>query len=343
MSTTLTLIQPDDWHCHLRDDVYLARTVADTARQFKRAIVMPNLNPPVTSVEAVIAYKNRIEKNIPKGCDFTPLMTLYLTEHLLPEVIAAAATRITACKYYPAGATTHSDAGISNIKKMGAVLDQMQSLDIPLCVHGESIDKNADIFDREKLFLEELVMLQKNFPRLRIILEHVSTKIAVEFIAENTGKIAATITPHHLHYNRNDLFDQGIRPHYFCLPILKRLDDQKALIKAAISGDPRFFLGTDSAPHAQEKKESACGCAGIYSAHAALSFYADIFEKNNALNKLENFASVFGAEFYQLPVNSNKITLIKKPYKIAEKLSFGDTVLIPMKAGETLSWQIQSA
>lgn len=340
---TISLIKPDDWHCHLRDDVFLARTVSDTAQQFKRAIIMPNLTPPITTIDQARDYKNRIIKNIPAGCDFQPLMTLYLTENLSPEIIADAkkSNIIFACKYYPAGATTHSADGIANIKKIFPLLEQMQSCDLPLCIHGESIAIGADIFDREKLFLTELKLIVKNFPQLRMILEHISTKAAVDFIIDAPKNIAATITPHHLHYNRNDLFHHGIRPHYFCMPILKRVEDQQALIYAAISGNPKFFLGTDSAPHAQAKKESACGCAGIYSAHAALAFYAEIFEKNNALDKLENFASVFGAEFYQLPINKNKIMLIKKPHKIPEKLPFGGTHLIPMKAGETVSWQIQ--
>ena len=338
---SITLIQPDDWHCHLRDDDYLKRTVSDTARQFNRAIVMPNLNPPITSIEAALAYKNRIEKHIPADVKFTPLMTLYLTESLSPEIIKQASGIITACKYYPAGATTNASAGIHDVKKIYPLLEQMQSVDMPLCIHGESIEKNSDIFDREKLFLNTLHQLQNDFPKLRIILEHISTKAAVDFILGAPKNTAATITPHHLYYNRNDLFDHGIRPHYYCMPILKRSEDQQALIQAAISGNPQFFLGTDSAPHTQEKKESNCGCAGIYSAHAAIEFYAEIFEKYDALNKLEKFSSVFGAEFYQLPINKNKINLMRTPYKIAETLSFGDTHLIPMKAGETVSWKMQ--
>jgi len=338
---SITLTQPDDWHCHLRDDAYLARTVADTALQFKRALVMPNLHPPITTLDQAAAYKKRIEKNIPANIDFQPLMTLYLTESMSPDIISKAFGVITACKYYPAGATTHSDSGVHHIKKIYPLLDQMQSVDMPLCVHGESIDPTVDIFDREKIFLTDLQTVQNDFPKLRIILEHVSTKAAVDFILQASKNIAATITPHHLHYNRNDLFHHGIRPHYFCMPILKRADDQRALIQAAISGNPKFFLGTDSAPHAVEKKESSCGCAGIYSAHAALAFYVDIFEKHHALDKFEKFSSVFGAEFYKLPINKNKITLIKKPLRIAETLPFGDSVVIPMMAGEILPWQIQ--
>src|SRR3990167_643515 len=335
---TITLIQPDDWHCHLRDNVYLSRTVSDTAMQFKRAIVMPNLSSPVTTITAANAYKNRIEKHIPAGYDFLPLMTLYLTESMSPEIINAAKGIITACKYYPAAATTHAKAGIDDVKKIYPLLEQMQSSNMPLCIHGESINKNADIFDREKLFLTEtLNNIISDFPKLRVILEHISTKAAVDFILQAPQNIAATITPHHLHYNRNDLLRHGIHPHYYCLPILKRIEDQQALIQAAISGNPKFFLGTDSAPHSVEKKESACGCAGIYSAHAALGLYADIFEKYHALDRLEKFASIAGAEFYQLPINKNNIILEKTPYKIAEKLSFGHTQLIPMKAGETVS------
>lgn len=338
----ITITQPDDWHCHLRDEMYLNRTVTDTASQFKRAIVMPNLKSPITTINQARDYKNRIMREIPKDLDFQPLMTLYLTEGLSPTLISDAKKSgiIFACKYYPAGATTHAAAGISDVKHIFNLLEEMQSVDLPLCIHGESIAKNVDIFDRETLFLEELNSIIKKFPKLRIILEHISTTAAVNFILDAPKNVAATITPHHLHYNRNDLFHHGIRPHYFCMPILKRVDDQNALIQAAISGNPKFFLGTDSAPHAQEKKESACGCAGIYSAHAAMAFYAEIFEQHHALNQLENFASVFGAEFYQLPINKNKITLIKSPHTIPESLPFGDTQLIPMKAGETLFWQI---
>jgi dihydroorotase len=332
----MTIIRPDDWHCHLRDDVYLDRTVSDTAQQFARALVMPNLLPPVTSVEAASHYRDRIMQHAPKN--FTPLMTLYLTESLSPHIIHEAKHTITACKYYPAGATTNAEAGVRDLKNIYPILDIMQATDMPLCVHGEVI--NADIFDREKCFLAELKKVLHDFPKLRVVLEHISTAAAVEFILAAPNTVAATITPHHLHYNRNDLFDHGIRPHYYCLPILKRVDDQKALIQAAISGNPKFFLGTDSAPHASQKKESACGCAGIYSAHAAMSFYAEIFDTHNALDRLENFASVYGATFYQHPINQDHITLIKKPLKIAEKLVFGDTLLTPMKAGETVPWQI---
>ena len=338
------LIQPDDWHCHLRDDLYLERTVTDIAKQFKRAIVMPNLKLPITTIDQARKYRERILQQVPKNTDFQPLMTLYLTETMSPDIFHEAKKSgvITACKYYPAGATTHAENGIASIEKIFPLLDTMQSVDLPLCIHGESITPGVDIFDREKQFLDEsLKRIIHHFPKLRVILEHISTKAAVDFICNTPKNIAATITPHHLHYNRNDLFHHGIHPHLFCMPILKRTHDQHALIQAAISGNPKFFLGTDSAPHTQESKESSCGCAGLYSAHAAIELYADIFEKNNALTKLENFASLYGAEFYQLPVNKNKITLVRKPYKIADKLSFGETHLIPMKAGEMVSWQIQ--
>src|SRR3989338_8127857 len=337
---TLTITQPDDWHCHLRDDVYLARTVIDTAKRFARAIIMPNLKSPIVTVAEAIRYRDRILKQAPTT--FTPLMTLYLTENMSPDVIIEAKRSgvITACKYYPAGATTHSDAGITNLKAIYPLLAQMQAVDLPLCIHGESIAKTADIFERETLFLNELKTLLKDFPKLRVILEHISTKAAVDFISQASDHVGATITPHHLHFNRNDLFADGIRPHYFCSPILKSREDQNALIQAATSGNPKFFLGTDSAPHTKTNKESACGCAGIYSAHAAIEFYAEIFEKNDALNKLENFASYFGAQFYQLPNNKNTMTLIKKPWEIPTQLSFGQDVVIPMKAGETLAWQI---
>lgn len=339
----LVITQPDDWHCHLRDGDYLARTVADTALQFQRAIVMPNLKPPITTVLDATHYQQRIQQHIPKHLHFEPLMTLYLTESVSPDEITAAkkSNSVFACKYYPAGATTNSHAGIQSLKNIYPILEQMQFVDLPLCIHGESITPHADVFDREKLFLEEtLKKIVNDFPKLRIILEHISTKAAVEFVLHAPNTVAATITPHHLHYNRNDLFHHGIHPHYYCLPILKRKEDQDALIEAAISGNPKFFLGTDSAPHTQETKENACGCAGIYSAHAALGLYAEIFEQHHALPRFEKFASVFGAEFYQLPINKNKITLIKNPYTVPHALSFGKTQLIPMKSGETVQWQI---
>lgn len=342
----LIITQPDDWHCHLRDDIYLARTVADTAQQFQRAIVMPNLKPPITTVLEATQYQQRIQHHIPSHLHFEPLMTLYLTEQLLPDEITKAkqSNVVFACKYYPAGATTNSAAGIQSLKNIYPLLEQMQLMDLPLCIHGESIAPHADVFDREKLFLEEtLKKIVTDFPTLRIILEHISTKAAVEFVMQAPKQVAATITPHHLHYNRNDIFQHGIRPHYYCLPILKRKEDQAALIEAAISGNPKFFLGTDSAPHAQNAKENACGCAGIYSAHAAVGLYAEIFEKHHALPRFEKFASVFGAQFYQLPINQNKITLIKKPYTVPQTVSFGTTQLIPMKSGETVAWQIQTS
>jgi len=341
---TIELIQPDDWHCHLRDGDYLHRTVADIATQFHRAIVMPNLSKPITNVADAKAYQQRILSHIPAGNTFKPLMTLYLTESTTPSIIedAAASDHVYACKLYPAGATTNAQSGVADLATLYPVFETMEMTGLPLLIHGESIDPQADIFDREKLFIEQqLQPLVKKFPNLRVVLEHISTKTAVEFIEASSKNVAATITAHHLLYNRNVIFKGGIKPHYYCLPILKRHKDQQALRKAATSGNPKFFLGTDSAPHAQDKKENHCGCAGIYTAHAALAFYAEVFEQEHALDKLESFASRFGPEFYDLPVNKNKITLIKKTVHIPNNLSFGKTVLIPLRAGETVDWQIQ--
>ncbi|EKD91658.1 MAG: hypothetical protein ACD_29C00461G0005 [uncultured bacterium] len=339
----LAIRQPDDFHCHFRDHAFLVRTVHDSAKQFARAIAMPNLKSPIASITMAADYQNRIIQAIPANLNFKPLMTLYLSESISPDLISEAKKSgiIFAAKLYPAGVTTNSDFGISNLKHIYNLFEQMEECDLPLCVHGESIDKTTDIFDREKLFLSEnLAPLLKNFPKLRIILEHISTKEAVEFVKSSSKNLSATITPHHLHYNRNDLLYGGVRPHYFCMPILKRESDRQALIQAVISGNPKFFLGTDSAPHEKNKKESACGCAGIYSTYNALALYAEIFEQCDALDKLENFASVYGAEFYQLDLNKQEVVLMKKSEKIPNNLSFGDTVVVPMKAGENISWQI---
>ncbi len=339
----LEIRQPDDFHCHLRDNEFLARTVSDTAKQFARAVVMPNLKPPVTTIQMAKEYQARILKNIPDSSNFKALMTLYLTETMSPDLMAEAKKSdvIIAAKLYPAGITTNSDSGIVDLKNCYPLFEAMQTNNLPLCIHGESITKEIDIFDREKLFLiETLYALLKNFPKLRIVLEHISTKAAVDFVRAAPKNVAATITPHHLYYNRNDLFHHGIHPHYFCMPILKREQDQQALIEAAISGDSRFFLGTDSAPHEKNKKENECGCAGIYSAHNAIGLYAELFDQQQALDKLENFASVFGAEFYQLPLNQNRITLTNQMQTVPASLSFGNSVVVPMKAGETISWQI---
>ncbi|WP_264774168.1 dihydroorotase [Coxiella burnetii] len=341
----ITLIRPDDWHCHLRDGSYLPRTVADIAAQFNRAIVMPNLVPPITTVQQAKAYYDRIKAHVPKSSNFEPLMTLYLTESTPQQEIKAAQQSgiIVACKLYPAGATTHSQAGVKDLKAIYPLLETMQSVDLPLLIHGEVVDYAVDIFDREAVFIErELLPLVETFPQLRIVFEHISTKIAVDFVLEAPSKLGATITPHHLLFNRNDLLSGSIRPHYYCLPILKTSEDQMALIQAATSGNPKFFLGTDSAPHSQTKKQSICGSAGIYNAPAAIALYAEIFASQNALDKLEGFASRFGAEFYGLPLNNSQITLIHQPWQVAESLPFGNELVVPLFAGQTLQWQIKS-
>lgn len=339
----ITIIQPDDWHCHFRDGEFLLRTVSDCAQRFKRSVIMPNLIPPVTSLGIAENYLTRIQKNIPKDKIFEALMTLYLTDNTSREDIFAAKNSgiVVAAKLYPAGATTHSAAGVTNIKQIYPALAAMQECGLILCVHGEVVG-DVDIFEREGLFIDQtLSALLRDFPKLKIVLEHISTKKAVEFVKNAPANLGATITPHHLLLNRNDLLAGGIKPHYYCLPILKTREDQAALISAATSGNPKFFLGTDSAPHAKNKKEHCCGCAGIYSSNNALEIYAEIFEKNNALDKLENFAAVFGAQFYGFPINQNTITLVKKPWRVPNELSFGNEVVVPLMAGEELEWQIK--
>lgn len=340
----ITLIQPDDWHCHLRDNEFLTRTVADTARRFARAIVMPNLSPPVTSMQQMSAYRQRIIENIPEGFHFTPLMTLYLTESMSTDEISVAKKSgvIYAAKLYPAGATTHSQAGVGKLTNIYSLFERMQEVDLPLLIHGESTDLKVDIFDREKCFIEkELAQLIKSFPKLRIVLEHISTQEAVEFIRSSPANIAATITAHHLWYNRNALLNGGLKPHYYCMPILKTERDRQALLAAAVSGHSQFFLGTDSAPHPRSQKESACGCAGIYSAPAAIELYTQIFAEQGALNQLEKFASINGPHFYGLPINTKKMTLVQKSWQIPSQLTFGNTEVTPMCAGESLKWQIE--
>jgi dihydroorotase len=339
----ITFIAPDDWHCHFRDDNFLARTVKDTASRFQRAIIMPNLVPPINTVIAAKAYRQRIEQHIPAENPFKPLMTLYLTDDMTAEEICNGKTsgEIAACKLYPAGATTHSAAGVSNLKGIYPLLETMQSVDLPLLIHGEVVNPEIDVFDREAVFIDTLLApLVKDFPNLRIVLEHISTKRAVEFVSESPSNVAATITPQHISISRNDLLVGGIRPHLYCLPIVKKQIDKEALVKAATSGNPKFFLGTDSAPHSQSSKESHCGCAGIYTSHAAIEIYASLFEQHNSLDKLEGFASQFGPRFYHLPENKTTITLIKKPWKIPGTLSFGDTTLVPFLAEQTVNWQI---
>ena len=340
----ITIIQPDDWHCHLRDYPYLERTVTDIALQFGKAIIMPNLIPPVTTVAQAKSYYERIKQHIPANSNFTPLMTLYLTDTLSPKEIKAAkqSNFIIACKLYPSGITTNSQEGIKSLQKIYSIIEVIQSINLPLLIHGEAIDSTIDIFDREAIFIEqELIPLIKYFPNLRIVLEHISTKIAVDFITETmVPTLAATITPHHLWLTRDYLLRDGLHPHYYCLPLLKTGTDRAALIKAVTSGNPKFFLGTDSAPHPKTKKESACGAAGIYSAPVAIEIYTELFDRCNALDKLEGFASRFGAQFYGLPLNTKKITLVKKDWQVAQFLSFGLDTVVPLLAGETLNWQI---
>ncbi len=304
---------------------------------------MPNLKPPITTVKQALAYRNRISSAIPEGNNFQALMTLYLTDQLTPEELRYARQQgcVQAIKFYPAGATTNSESGVSELKSVYPCLEAMVELDLPLLVHGEVTDAGVDIFDREKIFIESVLEpLISSFPNLRIVLEHISTQDAVEFVKQQADNIAATITPHHLMFNRNNLLAGGIRPHFYCLPVLKRETHQQALLAAATSGNPKFFLGTDSAPHSIDTKENCCGCAGIYSAHAALEFYAEIFEKQGALDKLEGFASFFGADFYRLPRNKTRVTLRKTENTVPSQFEFGGGSLVPMRAGESISWRV---
>ena len=342
--TTLQITRPDDWHVHLRDGDALKHTTADMARYFGRAIVMPNLTPPVTTVEQALSYRERIlsaMNGLPR--QFEPLMVLYLTDNTIPSDIeqAAASPYIHAAKLYPAGATTNSDAGVTSIEKLSPVLETMQSCGLPLLVHGEVTDHDIDIFDRERVFIDRYLRpISERYTSLKIVLEHITTADAVEFVSTAGDNVAATITAHHLLYNRNDMLVGGIRPHLFCLPILKRNKHQQALMAAAISGNKKFFLGTDSAPHARNKKEAACGCAGCYTANAAIELYTEAFEQASALDKLEGFASHYGPDFYGLPRNSDSITLTRQPHTIPEQLALGSDTLQPLAAGETLSWQV---
>ncbi|MDO6487040.1 dihydroorotase [Colwellia sp. 6_MG-2023] len=340
---TLTITRPDDWHVHLRDGLVLKNTVADISRYFARAIVMPNLVPPVTDTKLAKSYHDRIMA-VAANDNFKPLMVLYLTDQTSAQDIIEAKESglVFAAKLYPAGATTNSSSGVTDIAKMADVFAAMQSVGMPLLIHGEVTDCNIDIFDREQVFIDTILSpLVANYPNLKVVLEHITTKNAVDFVKSASNNVAATITVHHLLYNRNDMLVGGIRPHYFCLPILKRNIHQQALIEAATSGSAKFFLGTDSAPHAQHAKESACGCAGVYSAHAAIELYAEVFEQENALDKLEAFASLNGPEFYQLPINTDKITLVKKSWKVPATMSFGDDVVVPVRADDDILWQVK--
>ena len=346
--TQIELIQPDDWHLHIRDGEVMKDVLADTARQFARAIIMPNLKPPVTTVDLANAYRARIEGQLKAlGMNsFTPLMTLYLTDNTsADEVRKAKAEGIAAFKLYPAGATTNSDAGVSDLKHCYGALEVMQSVGMPLLVHGEVTSSEIDIFDREAVFIDQVLEpLRKKFPELKIVFEHITTLQAAHYVrdAATAGKntIGATITPQHLLMNRNAIFAGGIRPHNYCLPVLKREEHRIALLEAATSGNPRFFLGTDSAPHAKGAKETACGCAGCYSAFNALGLYAEAFESVGKLDKLEGFASFFGPDFYALPRNTKKITLVKQAQSIPNELPLGDATIVPLRAGETIAWSL---
>jgi dihydroorotase len=339
----LTLTRPDDWHLHLRDGALMQSVVQDTARQFARAIVMPNLRPPVTTTAQALAYRTRILEALPAGTRFEPLMTLYLTDNTTAEEIRRArqSGMVHAVKLYPAGATTNSDAGVTDLRKTYPALEEMQRCGMPLLVHGEATDPDVDVFDREAVFIARtMIPLLRDLPQLRVVFEHITTRDAVQFVLGAPQHIAATITVHHLLYNRNAMFKGGMRPHYFCLPVLKREVHREALGKAASSGDPKFFLGTDSAPHAQHTKENACGCAGIYTAHAAIELYAEAFERLGALDKLEGFASFFGADYYRLPRNAGRITLRKESWRVPDSLAFGEHKLVPLRAGEDVTWKI---
>ena len=339
---SLTITRPDDWHVHLRDGEVLKNTVSDISRYFGRAIIMPNLVPPVTDAKLAKNYFDRIMAAQPKD-HFKPLMVLYLTDQTTAQDITDAKESgiVYAAKLYPAGATTNSSSGVTDVANLTTVFAAMQSVSMPLLIHGEVTDNEIDIFDREQVFIDTILKpLVANYPNLKIVLEHITTKNAVDFVQQASDNVAATITVHHLLYNRNDMLVGGIRPHYFCLPILKRNIHQKALIAAATSGNEKFFLGTDSAPHAQQAKESSCGCAGVYSAHAALELYAEVFEQEQALDKLEAFASINGPTFYQLPVNEDKITLVKQSWKVPATLSFGDNLVVPVRADDEIHWQV---
>ncbi|NOU50659.1 dihydroorotase [Pseudoalteromonas sp. JBTF-M23] len=338
----LTITRPDDWHVHLRDGVQLKDTVRDISRYMGRAIIMPNLVPPATCTDTALAYRDRILAAKPQG-NFEPLMVLYLTDKTTPEEIkkAKASGHIVAAKLYPAGATTNSDSGVTDIENIFPALEAMQEVGMLLLVHGEVTDSAIDIFDREKVFIEtKLVKIVESFPGLKIVLEHITTKDAVEFVNNASDNVAATITAHHLLYNRNHMLAGGIRPHYYCLPILKRNIHQQALIEAATSGSKKFFLGTDSAPHAKDKKEAACGCAGAYTAHAPLELYAEAFEEANALDKLEGFASHFGPDFYGLPRNVDTVTLKRQSWDVPQSYPLGDSHVVPIKAGAQIDWSV---
>lgn len=343
MQNSLTLTRPDDWHLHVRDGAAMASVLPATARQFARAIIMPNLRPPVTTAAQAVAYRERIVAALPKGLDFQPLMTLYLTDNTPPaEAAAAQAAGVVAFKLYPAGATTNSDSGVTDLRKTYRTLEALQAQGLVLCIHAEVTDADVDVFDREAVFIDRhLIPLRRDFPELKIVFEHITTKDAAQFVQSGDRFVAATLTPQHLLYNRNALFTGGLRPHFYCLPVLKREEHRLALLAAATSGSPKFFLGTDSAPHAAALKEHASGCAGCYTAPCALELYAQAFEAAGALDRLEAFASFHGPDFYGLPRNTGVVTLRREPWTVPETLPFADTVIKPLCGGQTLEWKLQ--
>lgn len=339
----LTLTRPDDWHLHLRDGPAMASVLPHSAARFARAIVMPNLKPPVTTTEQALAYRERILAALPEGARFDPLMTIYLTDHLAPREIrrAQASGVVFAAKLYPAGATTHSDSAVTRLERVYPVLEAMQAVDMPLLVHAEVTDAGVDIFDRERAFIDRgLSRIVEDFPQLRVVFEHITTRDAVEFVLRASDRVGATITAHHLLYNRNAMLAGGIRPHYYCLPVLKREEHRRALVQAATGADPRFFLGTDSAPHPVAAKECACGCAGTYTAFAAIELYAEVFERAGTLERLEGFAAFRGADFYRLPRNREQIRLIKRPWSAPAWYDFGEGRVVPLRAGEPIGWRL---
>ncbi len=344
MPDTLTLTRPDDWHVHFRDGESMRSVVGATARQFGRAIVMPNLKAPVVTTALAQAYRDRILAALPAGSAFEPLMTLYLTDNTSPDEIARAKASgfVKAVKYYPAGATTNSDSGVTDIRRCDAVFEAMAAHGMPLLLHGEVTDPAVDVFDREAVFIETILRpLVRRFPKLRVVLEHITTGEAALFVSSAPENVAATITAHHLLLNRNALFAGGMRPHHYCLPVPKREPHRLALVQAAVSGNPRFFLGTDTAPHAKGAKESCCGAAGIYTAHAALELYCEVFEREDALDRLEDFASRFGPDFYGLPRNGDTVTVEKEPWEVPEHYAFGAETVVPLRAGERLAWRFR--
>jgi dihydroorotase len=343
MMNKITITRPDDWHLHLRDGAALKLVLPDTARQFARAIVMPNLRPPVTTTELALAYRARIVDALPADMNFEPLMTLYLTDNTTAEEIikAKASGLIHGVKLYPAGATTNSDSGVTSLEKCTKALETMEKVGLPLLAHAEVTDSDIDVFDRELVFIERhMIPLLKKYPALKVVFEHITTKDAADFVALASANVAATITAHHLLMNRNDMFKGGIQPHHYCLPVLKRESHRVALVKAATSGSAKFFLGTDSAPHAKHTKEAACGCAGMYTARTAMELYAEAFESVNALDKLEGFASFYGADFYGLPRNTEQVTLVKQSWKVPESLPYDGDVLVPLRAGQMVHWKM---